>query len=212
MSMKNNTLHESNWNESSSVTHNPYHYSKVLAEKEAWKMQKAQSRWDMVAICPGLVLGPSLTAGSDSGSLFLLDELFSGQLWFGVPDLGFCTVDVREVVTAHVNAASNPSASGRYVVCENKMAKFSDISKRVRKYAKNRLAIPRHQLPTFLIWFLGPLFGLTRKWMAANLGIYFDIDNERSIKELGISYRPLAETLDDHYKSWLETNHLRKEI
>nr|RBR02306.1 hypothetical protein FVER53263_10141 [Fusarium verticillioides] len=92
-SMKDSILAESYFNESSSVAHNPYHYSKVVAEKEAWKIQKAQSRWDMVAICPGLVLGPSLTAGSDSGSLFLLDELFSGQLWFGVPDLSFCTVD-----------------------------------------------------------------------------------------------------------------------
>ena len=98
MNMKDHTLHESYFNESSSVTHNPYHYSKVLAEKEAWKIQKAQTRWDMVAICPGLVLEPSLTSGSDSGSLFLLDELFSGQLWFGVPKLSFCTVDVREVL------------------------------------------------------------------------------------------------------------------
>ncbi|KAH8701541.1 NAD dependent epimerase/dehydratase [Talaromyces proteolyticus] len=211
MSMNNNTLHETYFNESSSVTHNPYHYSKISAEKEAWKIQKAQSRWDMVVICPGLVLGPSLTAGSDSGSLFLLDELFTGQLWFGVPDLSFCTVDVREVATAHINASINPSSSGRYIICHKDMTKFIDISKHLRKQAKNRMALPQHQLPTLLVWFIGPLFGLTRKWMRANLGIQFSVDNERSIKELGIAYRPLIETLDDHYKSWVAQKESKKE-
>ncbi|KAG5771435.1 hypothetical protein H9Q72_002029 [Fusarium xylarioides] len=165
MSMKDNILSESYFNESSSVTHNPYHYSKVVAEKEAWKIQKAQSRWGMVVICPGLVLGPSLTAGSDSGSLFLVDELFSGQLWFGVPDLSFCTVDVREVATAHIRAAEIESAQGRYIVCDREMARFVDISKQIRPQAKRRWALPRHKLPNFLIRLVGPLFGLSQKWM-----------------------------------------------
>ncbi|KAF4337127.1 cinnamyl-alcohol dehydrogenase [Fusarium beomiforme] len=205
-SMKNNVLHESYFNESSSVTHNPYHYSKVLAEKEAWKIHEAQSRWDMVVICPGLVLGPSLATGSDSGSLFLLDELFRGDLWFGVPDLSFCTVDVREVATAHIKAAETASATGRYIVCDKEMARFVDISKHVRALAKRKWSLPRHKLPNILIRVVGPLFGLTQKWMRANLGIRFTVDNERGIKELGISYRPLSETLDDHYKSWLAHN------
>ncbi|KAI1849831.1 hypothetical protein JX266_004780 [Neoarthrinium moseri] len=202
--MKDNVLHEDYFNESSTVTHNPYHYSKVLAEKEAWKIQKAQSRWDMVVICPGLVLGPSLTFGSDSGSLFLLDELFSGQLWFGVPDLSFCTVDVREVATAHIKAAENPSASGRYILAEKEMARFTDISQHVRAHVQRRYTLPKHQLPSPLVQVVGPLFGLTHKWIRANLGIRFSVDNERSIKELGIVYRPLAETLDAHYQSWIE--------
>ncbi|KAF5688049.1 cinnamyl-alcohol dehydrogenase [Fusarium denticulatum] len=202
-SMKDNILAESYFNESSSVTHNPYHYSKVVAEKEAWKIQKAQSRWDMVVICPGLVLGPSLTAGSDSGSLFLLDELFSGQLWFGVPDLSFCTVDVREVATAHIRAAETESAQGRYIICDRQMVRFVDISNQIRPQAKRRWALPRHTLPNLLIRVVGPLFGLTQKWMRANLGVRFEVGNERGIKDLGIVYRPLSETLDDHYKSWL---------
>ncbi|KAF4450035.1 cinnamyl-alcohol dehydrogenase [Fusarium austroafricanum] len=205
-SMRDNTLSESYFNESSSVTHNPYHYSKVIAEKEAWRIQKAQARWSMVVICPGLVLGPSLTAVSDSGSLFLLDELFSGQLWFGVPDLSFCTVDVREIATAHIRAAENQSASGRYIVTDKEMTRFIDIAKLVRPLANRPWTIPRHVLPTFLVRIIGPLFGLSQRWMRANLGVRFTVDNERSIKELGVVYRPLAETLDDHYKSWAAQN------
>ncbi|KAJ0299907.1 hypothetical protein Brms1b_012979 [Colletotrichum noveboracense] len=74
------TLSEKYFNDTSTVTHNPYHYSKVLAEKEAWEIAKEESRWDLVVVCPGLVLGPPLSAGSDSGSLFLIDELLSGKL------------------------------------------------------------------------------------------------------------------------------------
>lgn len=50
---------EDQWNTTSSVDHQPYSYSKTVAEQEAWKYQKAQNRWDLVTIHPGLVLGPS---------------------------------------------------------------------------------------------------------------------------------------------------------
>jgi hypothetical protein len=35
------------------------------------------------------------------------------------------------------------------------------------------------------------------------LGIRFKVDNRRSIDELGIVYRPIAQTLHEHYRSWL---------
>lgn len=77
-SMKNNTVAEDYFNTSSNVQNNPYHYSKVLAEKKAWKIQGEQSRWSLTTINPGMILGPSLTPASESGSLFLLDEMFKG--------------------------------------------------------------------------------------------------------------------------------------
>ena len=90
------------------------------------------------------------------------------------------------------------------------MTKFIDISNQVRKYAKNRWALPQHQLLNFLVWAIGPLFGLSCKWMSANLGIDFICDNERSIKELGVKYRPLTETLNDHYNSWASNQGSKK--
>ncbi|KAH0438015.1 cinnamyl-alcohol dehydrogenase-like protein [Colletotrichum camelliae] len=197
------TLSEKYFNETSTVTHNPYHYSKVLAEKEAWEIAKEESRWDLVVVCPGLVLGPPLSSGSDSGSLFLIDELLSGKLFFGVPNLNFATVDVREVVTAHIKVASTPTASGRYIVASRDMANFLEMSKLFRGLSKSML-IPDHVLPNFLVRFIGPLFGLTRKWISRNLGTKFVVDNSRSIKELGIEYRPLETTLREHYQAWKE--------
>ena len=45
MSMPGRILSEAHFNSTSSLTHNPYHYSKVMAEKEAWNIAERQARW-----------------------------------------------------------------------------------------------------------------------------------------------------------------------
>ena len=200
--MKGHVLSESYFNDTSTVTSNPYHYSKILAEKEAWEIVKSQSRWDLIVICPGMIFGSTQTAASESGSLFLMDELLSGWMFYGVPDLAFLPVDVREVALAHIRAAELPSAKGRYIVAQNKMTSFLEIS-RTFKAVRKSIWLPNHQLPTSLVKIVGPLFGLTQDWMANHLGIRFTVDNSRSIKELGIVYRPVEETLVDHCQGWI---------
>lgn len=202
--MENGIVSERYWNETSSLSHQPHAYSKALAEKEAWKIAEAQSRWSLVAICPGFVLGPYLAQTSDSSAIFLMGQLLSGQIFYGVPDLGFAFVDVREVVAAHIKAAENPAAHGRYLVARGDMVTFLDISKAFRKLHKSML-LPTWQLPTFLVRIIGPLFGLTQKFISRNFGVRFAVDNRRSVEELGIVYRPYEETLADFYKSWLAT-------
>ncbi|EMD90122.1 hypothetical protein COCC4DRAFT_68086 [Bipolaris maydis ATCC 48331] len=202
--MDKNTLAEKYYNTTSSATHNAYHYSKTIAEQEAWTLYEAQAkkRWKLVTINPGLVLGPSLSPSSDSGSLFLLDELMRGKLWFGVPNLWFTTVDVREVAQAHIRAAQIATTNGRYIVAHQNMTSFKEISLLVRNHCSASFRIPRHEIPRTITRIIGPLFGLTQKWMSLNLGIKFVVDNKRSVTELGIVYRPLQETVMDHYKCW----------
>ncbi|KAK0391257.1 hypothetical protein NLU13_0758 [Sarocladium strictum] len=204
--MQDQTLSEEYFNESSTVEHDPYHYSKVLAEKEAWKLYEAQEtkRWHLVAINPGLVLGPSLTSASESGSLFLLDELLSGQLFFGVPDLNFVLVDVRDVVAAHSAAQKVESAHGRYIVAQDRMTPFLEMAKVARSQATGfrKVLIPTHKIPTWVVRLVGPLFGLNSKFIREHIGIRFSVNNQRSITELGVSYRPVEETLRDHSESW----------
>ncbi|PSR80689.1 NAD dependent epimerase/dehydratase [Coniella lustricola] len=197
-------LSERYFNETSSVTHNPYHQSKVLAEKEAWKLYEAQSsrRWHLVVLCPGLVLGPTPAAASESGSLFLMDELLAGWMFYGVPDLSFLIVDVRDVATAHIKAAESETASGRYLICQSETTSFLHISKHFKRLRNGSFWLPAHRIPNFVTRVLGPLFGLTQLWMSRNLGVQFKADNSRSIKELGITYYSPEQTLNDHYRSW----------
>jgi nucleoside-diphosphate-sugar epimerase len=202
LSMKDKTLAETYFNTTSTVENNPYHYSKVMAERAAWRMCEAQARWSMVAINPGLVLGPSLTPASESGSLFLLDEMMKGYFFYGMPDLSLTTVDVREVAFAHVKAAQTPAARGRYILAEKQMISFVDVAKILRTVHQRPYLLPTRQIPDFLVKLIGPFFGLTQEYIRHHLGIRFAVDNHRSIEELGVVYRPIRETLIDHYGSW----------
>ncbi|KAJ5610448.1 hypothetical protein N7510_007167 [Penicillium lagena] len=204
LEMKNQTLSKEYFNTTSSVNHNSYPYSKVVAEKEVWKlyeMQPTPPRWKLVTINPGLVLGPSLSPTSESGSLSLLDQLLQGQLLFGVPDMWFAIVDVREVATAHIRAAQNPNSQGRYILADNKTHGFVELARILRSITQSS-RIPRNKLPNALVRMCGPVLGLSQKWLKLNLGIPFDIDNRPSLEQLNIVYRPLEETLMDHYRSW----------
>ena len=200
--MKDEILTEEYWNTSSTAETYPYHYSKVSAEKEAWRIANAQSRWSFVTINPGLILGPSLTRASESGSLFLLDEMMKGYFFYGQPDWWMATVDIREAAHAHLVAAKNTAAKGRYILAEKDMASLMDMANILRKVHRRPWLLPRYQLPNWLVLTFGPIFGLSRRLMNTHLGIHFKLDNTRSIKELGITYRPLEQTLIDHYRSW----------
>jgi nucleoside-diphosphate-sugar epimerase len=213
LSMKDRTLSEDYFNTTSTLENYPYHFAKVEAEKDAWKLCKEQDRWSLVTINPGLILGPSLTPASDSGSLFLLDGMLKGHYFYGLPDWSMATVDIREVVQAHIEAARQPSAHGRYILAEREMTSLTEMSKILRKVHKYPWLLPKRQLPNWLVMAFGPFFGLSRDYMRKNLGIRFKIDNTRSIKELGIVYRPIEETLTDHYKSWAgRGNRTKKDV
>jgi nucleoside-diphosphate-sugar epimerase len=203
LGMKDQTLSESYFNTSSTIENNPYHYAKVEAEKEAWRMCKEQDRWSLVTINPGMILGPSLTPASESGSLFLLDEMFKGYFFYGMPNLSLTTVDVREVALAHIRAAERPEAHGRYILAEKEMISFVGISSIVRTIHARPFLLPKHQVPDAVVRMIGPFFGLTQDYIRKHLGIRFKVDNQRSISELGISYRPIEQTLHDHYRSWV---------
>ncbi|MDA8448643.1 NAD-dependent epimerase/dehydratase family protein [Acidovorax sp. NCPPB 3859] len=203
-------LTEDRFNTTSTLHHNPYHYSKVLAEREAWRIAGDQSRWRLVALHPGLVLGPPLGGGSVSGSLFLLDELLRGVFFYGVPDFSFATVDVRDVARAHLAAASNGQASGRYIVAERTMVRFAEMARMVRPVHPRPWLLPRHQLPGGLVRLIGPLFGLSPAYVRGHLGIRFELDNRRSQSELGLRYRPIEETLQAHCEAWLAQRGARR--
>ncbi|MGY6018573.1 NAD-dependent epimerase/dehydratase family protein [Streptomyces spinosirectus] len=200
--MEGGVLSEAYFNTTSTVDNNPYHYAKTVAERAAWEVAEAQERWRMVSVNAGLVLGPSLTPASRSGSLFLLDELFKGYFFYGAPDFSFTTVDVRDLADAHIAAAERPDAQGRYIVAAERMTSFHEMARAIRGRYPRDLRLPRTRLPHWPVRILGPAFGLTQDYIRKHLGIRFAVDNSRSVRELGITYRPVEETLLDHYAAW----------
>jgi nucleoside-diphosphate-sugar epimerase len=202
LAMDGQRLSERYVNTTSTLENNPYHYAKTQAEQEAWRRAEAQDRWSLVTINPGLVLGPSLTPASQSGSLFLLDELLKGYFCYGAANFSFTIADVRDVALAHIEAAERPQAAGRYIVARPEMLSFLEISRILRPTHRRSYLLPRGQVPDWLVRLIGSRFGLSQDYISKHLGIRFTVDNQRSIRDLGLSYRPAEQTLIDHYTSW----------
>lgn len=184
------------WNTTSSLKHQPYSYSKTISEIEAWGIANIQDRWDLITINPGFILGPSLTKRTDSTSIDFMITFMKGRFRIGVPDLWFGIVDVRDVAMMHVLAGLLPDASGRYIAVGETYSMVHIAEKLVSRYG-TRYNISTRKLPK-LIFSLGGLFmGFSRKFIKRNVGIPFKVDNSRSIRDLGMVFRPIEATLSD---------------
>lgn len=198
---KNQIFTEDSWNTASNEKHNPYQYSKTIAEREAWTIAGKQKQWTLATINPGFVMGPSLSKRVDSTSVDMMRSLLNGKFKSGVPDLYFGVVDVRDVAKAHILAAMNESAIGRHI-CVGQTLSLLDMAKILHENFP-KLPVPKSVAPKFLLYLAGPLMGFSWKFINQNVGISFRFDNLKSIK-LGLNYTPLKETMVDHAKQLIE--------
>ena len=187
---------EADFNTTSTLTHQPYAYSKVLAEKEAWKVAEAQNQWKLVVMNPGFVMGPMLSQISDSESLQFMKDMLGGKYRTGGADLYFGFVDVRDVAKAHRLALENDQAEGRFILCSSTRG-FMDVADVIRKKYPGQFKLPLMKTPTFMLYFLGWMFGLTFKFIYRNVGHPVKINNGKSIRELGMTYIPFEKTITD---------------
>lgn len=200
----NRTITEEHWNHTSTLDHQPYPYSKTVAEKEAWAIAEKQNGWDLVVINPSFVMGPSLSERADGASVNFMRSMVNGKFAPGVPRLKMGFVDVRDVARAHILAGFTPEAKGRHIVSAESLS-FLDAALLLRKKYGKRFPIPKVYLPKALVYIVGPLFGLPWKFTSKNVGIDYHIDNSYSKKDLGLEYKPLAQTFSDHIEQLLSS-------
>lgn len=55
-----------------------------MAERLAWKIVGEQSRWDLVVVNPGLVLGPGLSRHTNAEGVLILRDFGNGYYRFGI--------------------------------------------------------------------------------------------------------------------------------
>lgn len=194
---------EKDWNITSSAEHQPYQYSKTIAEKEAWAIAKEQNQWDLLTINPGWILGPSLTKRNDSMSISTLIQFGDGTYKTGVPEMWNSIADVRDVASAHVKAGYTPEASGRHIVA-NEVTTLLDLARILRKHFGDGYPFPRMQVPKFLFWLIAPMQGFTRKFVSNNIGFQIKIDNSYSKTDLNMSYIPIEQTVKEHFQQILD--------
>jgi nucleoside-diphosphate-sugar epimerase len=200
---------EQNWNRTSSAQHNPYAYSKTIAERLAWDVADKQDQWDLLTINPGWILGPSVSKRNDSMSIATMIQFGDGTFKRGVPKLYYGIADVRDVATAHICAGYTPEASGRHIVASAE-ATLLNIASILRRHFGKSYPFPRKEAPKLLFWLIAPLLGYTRTYVSRNVGIAIRLDTSYSKKDLGMTYIPIEQTVTEHFQQILDDGLLVK--
>ncbi|MGB0839564.1 MAG: NAD-dependent epimerase/dehydratase family protein [Chitinophagales bacterium] len=208
----NGTLTEAVWNTTASLDYQPYSYSKTLAEKKAWELAGNQSQWDLVTINPSFVMGPALNPTSTvSESLNILKQLGDGTMKAGVPKIGVGVVDVRDVAQAHYQAGFLPSAKGRYITAGYN-TNFLDMGLALQSKFGKDYPLPKRALPKWLLMIVGPFANklFTRKFIRNNVNIEWKADNSKIKKDLGMSFLPLQQTMEEGFQVLIDNGIFKK--
>ena len=198
----NGVLTEEVWNTTSSLDYQPYSYSKTLAEKKAWEINKAQTQWDLVTINPSFVLGPMLNAGGTTSESFnILKQIGDGTMKMGVPKMGIGLVDVRDVADAHFKAGFVPAAQGRYITSAHN-TDFLELAENLLPKYGDKFPLPKKALPKWLLMLVGPFVDkrFSRKFIRNNVNIEWKADNSKIKNELGVTFRPIKKTMEDAFQ------------
>ena len=196
---KDGPIDEQRWNTTSSLTHQPYQYSKTLAERRAWELAEPAD-YQLVVVNPSLVLGPAIGQIPTSESFNLLRRLGSGELKTGAPPLGLGVVDVRDVAQAHMACGFSDNAQGRYL-CSGEDTDFFSLAQRLKQHFPT-YPLPKGRVPKWLIWLVGKTVdpSFTRYWVSRNLGHDFVSRSDKIQTELGVQFRPIEPGLVEMFQ------------
>ncbi len=204
---------ETTWNSKSSLTRNPYFFSKTLAEQAAWVFMREQTRsFDLVALNPCMVIGEAVDPGLNSSNQVIRD-LLSGT-YPGVMALNFCMVDVCDVAKAHVLTLDKNDAEGRYI-CYSEAMTMGEIVDFLREAGYSNYRLPRRNMSAGWVSSLVKLLSYTQPsgagdFIRSHLGKTMRISNAKICVDLGIEFRPVRETLLDAVEDLIRQGHLQK--
>jgi dihydroflavonol-4-reductase len=194
---------ESDW----SVVENceAYQKSKTLAERAAWEFVEklpANRRFELVVINPGFVLGPLMN--SDPGTSGELVRKLMAREMPACPELGFATVDVRDVAIAHRLAIEKPEAAGNRYICAGEHTWVQDMAKILaEEFNSKGFRVPTGKLPYWLMWIIGR-FDKAVKLALGYVGRKELVSSAKAQKELGWTMRPIADTVISTGRTMIE--------
>lgn len=198
---------ESDWNTWSSVQNGDYYgIAKTNAEEVAHRRAEAsQGQFDVVSINPSIVFGKCLTKAHSKGSAVFVRQLLFGNRQHSI-FVNCC--DVVDVARAHVEALRRPAAGGQRFLISGDDSTHAMRLPQLANHCKE--LYPSHAARIRANLHGGLLFNLA--WYT-NMSEFerqvvlrdIHLDNSRSKDGLGLSYRPLNETLRDTIDSMLTT-------
>eukprot|EP01083_Nonionella_stella_P054793 144614_1 len=189
---------------------NPYQISKTLSEQYLWQFMKDNDNpFEGVAIMPGWVIGPLLTT-SKPGSVETVNMFLNGEFPF-LPNCNFVYCDVREVALAHVNALTVENADGKRYLMGNHGLWFKDIALILHdEYGKMGYNIPLSVQYDFVWKVIGMFDSEVRDFVVAGLGIVKYYDCRQTMRDLGVQFRPLNESVIECAESLIQFGFVKK--
>ena len=191
------------WNTTASVNYQPYSYSKTVAERAAWENAGQQNRWKLVTVNPCMVMGPAIGGKPTSESFNMIRQAGDGTFKRGAPRLGCGIVDVRDLAQAHLAAGFLPDANGRYIICGHETNILDTLRTLLPRFGAD-YPLPKAAMPKWLLWLIGPMAGMPRRFVSGSVNIPWNADNSKSKRELGMSYRPLKSTMEDMFQYMID--------
>ena len=183
----------------------PYPKSKTLAERAAWKYMESlgpDNALELVAINPGMVYGPILEA--DYGTSGEIVRKLMRRDLPGLPNLGWGSVDVRDIASAHLKAMVVPAAAGQRFCCTAEHARLTDIARILKKnFAARGYKIPIRTLPNFAVR-LAALIDKPVRLILYELGDRTEIDNSHIKSVLDWQPRGVEEMITAMGESMIE--------
>jgi len=132
---------------------------------------------ELVAINPGLVLGPLLS--SDWGTSAEMVKRILDHKVPAIPNIGFATVDVRDVASAHVTAMVSPNAVGQRFICAEANHSMMEIAEILKtRYGTRGFKIPTGRLPSIVIRAMA-IFDKTVRLALNDLDTSQNVDNTK---------------------------------
>jgi dihydroflavonol-4-reductase len=180
----------------------PYDRAKTIAERAAWAWLAAESGGlELVAVNPGLVLGPVL--GADfSASIEVVKKLLDGSIP-ALPRFGFNVVDVRDIARLHTLAMTTPGAAGERFIGSGDFYWMSDIARILREGLGDKAKkVPSIPIPDFVARMAG-LFDPIVRGRLYELGKRRPVATQKARRMLGWTPRPVEETVLDAARSLL---------
>lgn len=171
-----------------------YEQSKTLAERAAWEfvsMLPAAGAFELVAIHPGVVLGPILNREL-SISVEIVRKLLAREVP-GCPNLGWALVDVRDVADAHVAAIRVPEAAGQRFIVAGEHTSMRQIALIL---AAHGYSVPTRALPDWVLKLVASV-DKTAALAVPELGLRQDVTSQRARDVLGWQMRPAEESVRD---------------
>ena len=204
-------FNEKDWNTMSSLERNPYHYSKTLAERDAWDfIMRKRPTFDLVAINPFMVVGPSLGPSLNTSNQILRDILIG--VYPCIMDINWGFVAVQDAAQSHILAMETETASGRYL-CSGEAMDMKTLVALLSSSGFDAYSLPKLDLSGKIGSLLMKVLSFTQPrntgvYIRTNIGRTMRYDNAKIKRELGISFKPVKESIIDAVKDMVQWGHL----